>query len=211
MNPWEWYCWSYIKASLGPTTFHSGNLKIKLEVSLSIRINHTHNFQAQVSKALATCFFRSQLILDVQYYQVPITSAGTGFPEEAVVKGLRWKCWIEEEQAAYSSNGKPPEHAETQHQWAPQAVVNYNNTPRDVNTKRQFSTRIHSQNDPPFEELEVKYDALRPVPHFFVVHQTSTFSTVKLLQLQQKGFFLVAISSSQGFPNVLARLPAPCH
>ena len=49
-----------------------------------------------------------------QPYQVPIKSAtGTGFPEEAVVKGLRWKCWIEEEQAAYSSNGKPPEHAES--------------------------------------------------------------------------------------------------
>ena len=59
MNPWEWYCWSYIKASAGPTKFHSGNLKMKLEVSLSIRMNHTHNFQAQVSKALATCFFRS--------------------------------------------------------------------------------------------------------------------------------------------------------
>lgn len=38
---------------------------------------------------------------------------GTGFPEEAV-KALRWKCWILEDQAVYSSNGKPPEHPDFQ-------------------------------------------------------------------------------------------------
>eukprot|EP00438_Fugacium_kawagutii_P011325 Skav205080 [mRNA] locus=scaffold142:524896:536954:- [translate_table: standard] len=40
---------------------------------------------------------------------------GTGFPEEAALKGggLRWKCWIEEDQAVYSSNGKAPEHPAT--------------------------------------------------------------------------------------------------
>ena len=26
------------------------------------------------------------------------------------MKALRWKCWILEDQAVYSSNGKPPEH-----------------------------------------------------------------------------------------------------
>ena len=39
---------------------------------------------------------------------------GTGFPEEAVMKGLRWKCWIEETAAVLSSSGKSPEHPDFQ-------------------------------------------------------------------------------------------------
>ncbi|CAK9022560.1 Extended synaptotagmin-2-A (E-Syt2-A) [Durusdinium trenchii] len=44
---------------------------------------------------------------------------GTGFPEEAAMKGLRWKCWIQEAGAAaaaavYSSSGKSPEHPDFQ-------------------------------------------------------------------------------------------------